>query len=754
MRIKPGFLSAYQGRQKKAALFDREPVLDQNIHRQDQAARIVKTITGSVFLATLGIGVFTFSFPLLAKDLGIAGAWFGIAFSGYFFAKLILAPFAGAIADRIGPRPPLIFSTLLGMLLPFFYFLFPTHVTLYLIQFGLGFVGGIMKPVGMAVIGAESSEENCGRLFGWYNVFFNIAFMSGPLLGGVLFYQRKFEHVLFFLELCMLASLLILVIFLPKNITSSKNIYNKPLSGLNPEKKEGFFQLLLAVVGRTAGIAVMISFYPILLSEKLFQNSLLFGLLFSIPSIVTSLFLPLTGRLADRFNKRLLTFVGMLSCSFGLLLMGKIHSVIGFIIIGLIIGIGSGISIPASMSMASNFGDNQGKIMGAFHGAANAGFIIGPILGGFVVRQTMGIPMTFMAAGIIGTASCLPLGISLFKNIWPFRPGNLNIISAVSACLALSFLPVILSGTTGIIAKETFHFADLAMGTIVRFTLIAPDENAADKAAKKAFDTIHRLEKDFGHRHSTGSIGRINLSAGVKPAQVTGEAYRLIERAVDFCEKTKGVFDISIGAVTVTPNYFYENSFKDKKNLIDYRLIQLNVKDKTVFLPKKGMALDLGGLAKGTIIDYAARSLKDDGMSAGIVEAGGDFFCFGNKEWKSGIQHPRRDELLGVILIKNRGVCGCGDYYQYIIGDEGKTPKRRHHIINPEKMASARRSISVTVISSSSELADALATTLFIMGPDKGKLFLQSLGDDSSALWMLQDLKTIKTDNFPSFLTE
>ena len=115
MRIKPGFLSAYQGRQKKAALFDREPVVDQNIHLQDQSARIVKTITGSVFLATLGIGVFTFSFPLLAKDLGIAGAWFGIAFSGYFFAKLILAPFAGAIADRIGPRPPLIFSTLLGV---------------------------------------------------------------------------------------------------------------------------------------------------------------------------------------------------------------------------------------------------------------------------------------------------------------------------------------------------------------------------------------------------------------------------------------------------------------------------------------------------------------------------------------------------------------------------------------------------------------------------------------------------------------
>lgn len=714
----------------------------------------VKAIAGSVFLSTLGVASFTFAIPLLAKDQGIAGAWLGVAFSGYFFAKLILSPLAGVLADKIGPQPLLIFSLLAGVLLPLGYFVFPTHTTLYVIQFGLGLVGGVMKPVGMAVIGAESCEGSCGKLFGWYNLVFNIAFMSGPLLGGLLFYQRNLAPVIIFLAFCMLVSLLILILFLPKHVSSCKEVRSKPVLPSGVNKKEGFLHLLLAVAGRTAGIAVMISFYPVLLSERLFHSSFVFGVLFSIPTIVTCFALPLTGRLADRSNKTFLAFAGMLLSASGLLLAGHMHSVAGFVCVGLILGIGSGISIPASMSMASNIGSNQGKIMGIFHAAANIGFVIGPILGGFVVRQTTEISQAFLIVGIVGIASCLPLGISLAKSLGRFIPAYLDLISAVSACLVLFFLLLSFSGRVGAGPKDTLRFADVAMGTIVRFKLRAQNEGVADKAAKKAFAAIHRIEKDFDHRHGAGSIGRINLSAAIKPVHVTETAYSLIERALEFCGKTKGVFDISIGAVTVTPNYFTASFSGDKKSLVDYRLVQKNEQERTVFLPKKGMALDLGGLAKGTIIDYATQVLKDEGISAGIVEAGGDFFCFGNKNWRCGIQHPRQDDLLGVISINSKAVCGSGDYYQYVIEDDIGQQERKHHIVNPKDMRSARKSISVTTIAPTAELADALATTLFIMGPEAGKVFLKNEFPDSSALWVLPDLKIVKTENFPPFLTK
>lgn len=723
-----------------------------SVRRRDSSVWTIRTIIGSVFLSTLGVGVFAFALPLLAKDHGIGGTWLGAAFSGYFFAKLILAPLTGALSDKIGPRPLLIFSAFFGAFFPLGYFVFPNHLTLYLIQFGLGLVSGIMKPVGMAVIGAESSEKCSGRLFGWYNVFFYMALMSGPLLGGLVYYNRNPAYVIIFLILCMVTSFLILTLFLSKRVTSCRKMRSRPVSGLMQEKTADFIFLLLAIIGRTAGIAIMISFFPVLLSERLPYNSVIFGLLFSIPSILNCVALPITGRLADRFDKIFLTCCGMLISAFCLFFMGKIHCTSGFISAGLILGLGSVISIPASMSMASGIGSNQGKIMGIFHGAANLGFIVGPLLGGAAVK-TMGISGAFQVAGILGIASCLPLAIRYAKSVGYLRTHYLNLVSAVSACIIIFFLSIMPFGPGGAGAKEeTFRFADLAMANIVRLTMAAPDKDIAEKAADEAFAAIHRLEKDFDHRNAAGSVGRINASAGVRPVFVTKEAFNLIERALEFCEKTNGVFDISIGAITITPNYYFEDPSDDKKSLVNYRLVQLNKKDQTVFLPKKGMAIDLGGLAKGTIIDCATKVLKNHGISAGIVEAGGDFFCFGNKNWRSGIQHPRRNELLGIIVVNGKGVCGSGDYYQFVIHDDGKEQERRHHIIDSEKMRPAGESISVTVLSPTTELADALATTLFIMGPEKGKEFLKNEFPDSSALWVLPDLKIIKTENFPPFL--
>ncbi|MEE4353474.1 MAG: MFS transporter [Desulfatiglans sp.] len=724
--------------------------IDNNHHPLKGSLRGIKAVTGAVFLSTLGVAVFTFSFPLLAREHIIAGAWLGAAFSGYFFAKLILAPFAGILSDKTGPKPLLVASTFLGALFPLAYFIFQGQVTLYIIQFGLGLVGGVIKPVGMAVIGAESSSIARGRVFGWYNVFFNAAFMSGPLLGGFLFYQRDFTPVILFLSFSMAISFLIITLFLPTP-TRSQRVVRGGRTSEFLQAESGFFHLLIAIAGRTLGIAVVIAYYPVLLSESLFNSSLVFGVLFSIPAITTCLILPLTGWLADRFDKTRLVLVGMLICAVSLLFIGTIQSIPGFIAIGLFLGLGSGISIPASMSLASGAGNSQGKIMGIFHGAANIGFVIGPLFGAIAVRQTMEIHSAFYVAGILGIAACIPLGLSLVRAFLHLKTRYQNFISVGAVCLTICLVTVLLLGPLKAGAKETYRFADLAMGTIIRLTLIAPEEDIADRAASKAFATIHRLEKDLGHRHASGSIGRVNLSAGVAPVEVTQTAYNLLERAVDICKKTEGVFDISIGAVTVKEDYYSQDSPEEKKRLVDYRLVQLNKEDRTVFLPQKGMALDLGGLAKGTIIDLAAGALKSEGIRKGIVEAGGDLYCFGNRIWKVGIQHPRQEGLIGSISLTDRAVCGSGDYYQYVMIEEGGGQERKHHILDPEKLRSAKESIGVTVISPTTEMADALATTLLIMGPEPGKRLLKNEFPDSSALWILPDLTIVKSDNFPPF---
>ncbi len=294
-----------------------------------------------------------------------------------------------------------------------------------------------------------------------------------------------------------------------------------------------------------------------------------------------------------------------------------------------------------------------------------------------------------------------------------------------------------------------FSYADIAMGTIVRLTLIHDDEREADNAAKLAFSTIRDWQQDVDHRFREGSVGRVNEAAGNMPVVVSDRAARLLERALDFCLKSAGVFDISIGAISTRPEYFRTEPAPEQRKLVDFTKIELNSETNSVFLPEKGMALDLGGLAKGSIIDAVVSTLKKQGIQSGIVEGGGDFYCFGPRTWRCGLQHPRKDELLGVIEVQNRAICGSGDYRQFVITEEGGKKKRKHHILDPATGDSARKSISVTTVAATAELADALATTLLIMGPEEGRIFLDENYPDASALWVLPDLTVQKTANFP-----
>ena len=301
--------------------------------------------------------------------------------------------------------------------------------------------------------------------------------------------------------------------------------------------------------------------------------------------------------------------------------------------------------------------------------------------------------------------------------------------------------------------EVSLNYAGVAMGNVVRMTLSGMDQSKAGEASQAAFETIARLEAEFSHRNAGGAIGRINLAAGKTPVPVKKTAFSLIQRALDFSKASNGVFDITIGAVTILPYYYQEKAEKEKAGLVDYSKVRLDKEKQTVFLPEEGMALDLGGLAKGTILDSAAETLRRRGVPSALVEAGGDLYCYGSKKWNIGIQDPRGDDMLGVISVANAGVCGSGDYYLYAMTEEKGATQRKHHILNPEKLDSADKSIAVTVIAPSAELADALATTLFILGPIDGQKLLAKYSH-CSALWVLPDSSLVASESFPPFSKE
>ncbi|PIE70803.1 MAG: thiamine biosynthesis protein ApbE [Deltaproteobacteria bacterium] len=720
----------------------------------DLTLRLISSLTAAVFISTLGMGVFAFAIPLRLLDTRESGLFLGAAFSGYFLAKLVMAPIAGRLSDRIGPFPLLLGAAMIGFLAPMAAWRSLGRDILFTIQLCLGVSAGILKPVATAAIAAQVPAHRRGQVFGLCNAFYNAAFFFGPILGGLLYFHGNLTPVLIFLTGCMGVSL-VLIFYARRHRFSTRPGHPRSDTSLRPWPHHG--ALLLAICGRTAGTAALITFYPVLLSEQLRGPTWLTGFLFATPSLAACLILPLGGWLADRTGRVPLIVSGMALSAVCLGMTGKMDTAYGFLITGIFSGLGSAVSFPAAMAHASASGARQGAIMGRFHGAANAGFVIGPVLCGLLVKYAGEIPLSMGVMGLTGLASTLPLAVGRqgTSRAWRF--------AALPALTAGLVVMVLLSVQTrsqqpqthpaADLPESTLNFAGIAMGNVVRLTLSGADAETADDASRAAFDTIARLESEFGHRSSSGSVGRINLAAGTEPVWVESDAFDLISRALTFCKTANGAFDITIGAITVLPFYYQEKAETEKAGLVDYRKVRMDRDAQTVFLPEKGMALDLGGLAKGTVLDGAAETLRRKGIPSALVEAGGDIYCYGDRVWTVGIQDPRGDGVLGVIRVTNAGVCGSGDYYQYTMIEENGVPRRKHHILDPDLLDSAEKSIAVTVVGPTAEIADALATTLFILGPRDGLSLLETY-PDCSALWMLPDKRLVASSGFPAFSKE
>src|SRR5207253_1411949 len=152
----------------------------------------------------------------------------------------------------------------------------------------------------------------------------------------------------------------------------------------------------------------------------------------------------------------------------------------------------------------------------------------------------------------------------------------------------------------------------------------------------------------------TTEVSRINHNSGLAPLKVSWETYSIISRSIDYSKKYNGIFDITIGPISNLWGFSSDTkitSVPDKKiidsllKLVDYNLIQLNSSDTSVYLPLKGMVIDLGGIAKGYAVDRAAKVMKKYGMKDFFINAGGDIYASGMKtdslKWTVGIKAPR-----------------------------------------------------------------------------------------------------------------
>lgn len=274
------------------------------------------------------------------------------------------------------------------------------------------------------------------------------------------------------------------------------------------------------------------------------------------------------------------------------------------------------------------------------------------------------------------------------------------------------------------------------MGTLVTVTAVASDKTRGDRAVQAAFNEIKRLEQLLSTWRADSELSQVNAEAGRRPVQVSRETVQLVARALDIAELTQGGFNIALGPAIETWSVTERQHIPEKeelewlKPLVDWTSIQVNSARRTIYLPHKGMRIDVGGIGKGFAADRAVEEMKRAGAVGGVVALSGDIKTFGTLPVRSGfsvgIRHPRQEgRLIATIDLKDEAISTAGDYERFFERDG----VRYHHILDPRTLQPARACRSVTVVAKEGMLADGLDTGFFVLGPEAGMALAERLPD-------------------------
>ena len=280
-------------------------------------------------------------------------------------------------------------------------------------------------------------------------------------------------------------------------------------------------------------------------------------------------------------------------------------------------------------------------------------------------------------------------------------------------------------------AKKVSRVVTL-MTTPVEFTIITDRESAAQSAITEAIEEIRRVERVMSEWRSDSMISKINKSAGIKEIKVSRELFMMLESSVEISEATDGKFDVTAGSVVKLWDFRAQRiPTKDEINnvlpAVDYKNIVLNKRNSSVYIKDRRTKVGLGGIAKGYAVDRAVDVIKKRGFAEFSVNAGGDLFVVGDhqgKPWKVGLQHPRDPgRIIALIPVTNAAVLTSGDYERYF----EKDGVRYSHILDPGTGMPARLCQSVTVLAPRTYIGDAVATGVFILGPERGMSVIEKL---------------------------
>jgi thiamine biosynthesis lipoprotein len=298
----------------------------------------------------------------------------------------------------------------------------------------------------------------------------------------------------------------------------------------------------------------------------------------------------------------------------------------------------------------------------------------------------------------------------------------------------IAILCLILSGCT---RPVSYSKAVMIMDTLVRITVADHmDTGSMERAYDSAVDRMRTLAARFDYFNPGSELSRMNALKRGESLRVSDEMAALLDMSQALSDKTGGAFDVTVAPLAdlwLLPRDGAhrlpdESEVERALDRVGPGAWSVDGRRNTVTAEKYGARINLGGVAKGFIVDRAIEVLASAGVTNALIDAGGDLYCMGNgtgRGWRIGIRDPRhRQRIIATLYLSGRAIATSGGYERSItVGTRTIThvidPRTGYPVENPLK--------SVTVIENSCARADALATALYVMSPEEGRAVIESI---------------------------
>jgi thiamine biosynthesis lipoprotein len=271
-----------------------------------------------------------------------------------------------------------------------------------------------------------------------------------------------------------------------------------------------------------------------------------------------------------------------------------------------------------------------------------------------------------------------------------------------------------------------------AMGTRIELEFWLEDAAAAVRLSDAVMAEMERVDRAYSPFREDSELSLVNRTAPTGWLEVSDEMFELLARSRQMSELTGGAFDVTFASVGRFYDYRAGEAPDDATvraalDAIDYRYVELDSQQHRVRYRHPAVHVDLGGIAKGHAVDRGIAILLAAGVQHASLSAGGDSRIVGDRfgqPWSVGIRHPRAEGKMTAILpLVDTAVSTSGDYERFFVRDG----IRFHHILDPETGRSATGAMSATVLGPDATLTDALSTSVFVLGPQKGMELINRL---------------------------